>query len=120
MVPEKSSIIFKNFLLFSIIFSGPGGDAPGVLLDLTALDLQSRGDDGAGADPGDLGQAVSEAAALVGAEGNDGLAGQVVMLQEGEHAHRRSTAPAGEAHEDGIIAGNILQKSLPHFFYFYH
>ena len=48
-------------------------------------------------------QAASETAAFVGGEGNHGLAGQVVSLQESGYAHRVSSPPAGPAKVDGIV-----------------
>lgn len=61
------------------------------------------GDGGAGAGLPEVFQAVAETAALMGGERDDGLAAEVVRLQEGQHAHRHRAAPAGPSDEDDII-----------------
>lgn len=66
---------------------GSGGGA--------APDGQPLGDLGPGTQPPQVGLAAAQTAALVGAEGLDGLAGEVEALQEGEHRHGHGAPVVG-------------------------
>ena len=60
--------------------------------DFMAIDGEAFGDGGLGEGFLHVADAVGEAAALVGGEGNDGLAVKVDVLEEGKH-HLRIGAP---------------------------
>ena len=56
----------------------------------------------------DLTDAAAETAALMGAERNDLLSGEVVALQESENGHGRKAPPIGIAQDYGIVLIHIL------------
>ena len=68
--------------------------------------------DGAGAEAFDIRFAPAHPAPLVGAEGVDGLAGEVVMLEESEDRHRHRPPVVGIAEVDFIIPVQRLRPGL--------
>ena len=48
----------------------------------------------------------------MGTQRNELLSGQIIVIQEGEYAHGCSTAPAGEAYKNGVVAGDIVHKAF--------
>ena len=77
-----------------------------------ATDGEAGNHSGAGAAFGDVLFGVAHAAAFVGAQRRDGFSGKIVMLQEGEDAHGCRAAPAGVAHVNRVIAGNVRDVGL--------
>ena len=50
---------------------------------------------------------ASQAGTLVGGEGNEGLAIEVVLLEKGEHDLRPGAPPHGTTDKDGLVAGQV-------------
>ena len=71
--------------------------------NLVAVDAEAFGDIGTGECLLQVADAGGEAAALVGGEGNDGLAVEVDVAEEGEHHLRVGAPPYGTADEDGVV-----------------
>ena len=78
-----------------------------VAANLMSIDAEAFGDVGLGEGFLHVVDAVGQAAALVGGEGNDGLAGEVDILEEREHHLRVGAPPHGAADEDGVILGEV-------------
>ena len=57
----------------------------------------------------DGGGSTSEAASLMGGEGNDLLAAQVVLVQEREDGHRQGVPPDGRSQKDDVIVIQVGQ-----------
>ena len=72
-----------------------------------AQDCQAGHDNGIGTALCNVPGPIGQAAAFVGAQGDDLLAAHVTSFQESEHAHGRSAAPAREADKNRIVTGNI-------------
>ena len=77
---------------------------------MAAVDGKSWGEGCAGGGGAEVRLGVGKSAALVGAEGVDGLAGEVVVLQEGEHCHGHGAAEIGVAQVDFIVAVQIFRQ----------
>ena len=75
--------------------------------DFVAVDGESVLHSGVGPGFLDVGDCGSQAAAFVGHKRNDGLAAEVVVLEEGEHYLGIGAPPDGAADEDGIVLGNV-------------
>ena len=65
-----------------------------------AVDGEAFGDGGLGEGFLHVADTVGQAAALVGGEGDDGLAGEVDVAEEGEHHLRVGAPPYGAADEN--------------------
>ena len=72
-----------------------------------AIDGEAFGDVGLGKGFLHVADAVGQAAALVGGEGDDGLAGKVYVLEQCEHHLRAGAPPHGAANEDGVVLGEV-------------
>ncbi len=51
--------------------------------------------------------AMAHAAALMGAERNDCLSGQIIALQEGKHRHGRRSPPIRISQENNIVGPHV-------------
>ena len=56
--------------------------------------------------------AVGQAAAFVGGEGDDGLAVEVDVLEQREHHLRVGAPPHGTANEDGVVLAEVRSRAL--------
>ena len=80
--------------------------------DLVAVDVEAFGDVGFWEGFLDVANAVGQAAALVGGEGDDGLAVEVDVAEEGEHHLRIGAPPNGTADEDGVVLREVGSLAL--------
>ena len=85
----------------------PIGDLLLAVLHLVTENSKTGQNGCAGAAVLQVSRCLGKATAFIGAQGYDLLAGQVIMLQEGEHAHGSGAAPAGEADEKDVILADI-------------
>ena len=81
-------------------------------LHLVAVDAPAGGDFGFGESLLHVVHATPQAAALVGGEGDDGLAVEVDVAEEGEHDLRVGAPPHGAADEDGVVLSEVGSLAL--------
>ena len=76
-----------------------------------AVNGDASGEIGLGNGHLDLADAAAKAAALMGAERDNLLAGEIIALQECENSHRRHAPPIGIAEDDGVVLIHVLHRS---------
>ena len=90
-------------------FLQPGGDVVGSFRDVLFADGEAVLDDGGvWLQLLDRLDGAGEAAAVVDVEGDDGLAGEVILVKEAVHRHRQVGPPVRVADKDGVVLVQVL------------
>ena len=90
-------------------FLQPGGDVVSSFRDVLFADGKAVLDDGGvWLQLLDRLDGAGEAAAVVDVEGDDGLAGEVILVKEAVHRHRQVGPPVRVADKDGVVLVQVL------------